>query len=132
MRKAAGKALSLLGYENAELSVLVTGDLKMRALNRYYRGIDRTTDVLSFPMLEAEGSRAEGVTDVPLALGDIVISAPKAAAQAKEYGHGIDDEMLALLVHGILHLIGYDHEKGPAESRRMKAKERQLIRLLKP
>ena len=109
----------------------------MRALNRRYRGLDSTTDVLSFSMLEG-GQTGRGAADKvraaagpPVVLGDVVISAPKAAAQALEAGHSTLDEMLALLVHGILHLIGYDHESGPAERRKMKRRERDLLEIMK-
>ncbi|MHB8174651.1 MAG: rRNA maturation RNase YbeY, partial [Nitrospirota bacterium] len=89
------KALSSLGYQDAELSILITGDRKMRSLNRQWRGMDSTTDVLSFSMLEGDGlARA---SDAPIVLGDIVISAPKALAQALEAGHPLEDELLFLL-----------------------------------
>lgn len=105
----------------------------MRLLNRQYRGVDRTTDVLSFSMLEGEAghSFAEKEGGPPLALGDIVISAPQAMRQAEEIGHPLEDELVFLMVHGILHIIGYDHEAGPAEARKMYAKQREVIKLLK-
>ena len=132
LRRAAASALSLLGLSSAELSITVTGDRKMRTLNRQYRGVDRTTDVLSFSMLEAEeAGPSEKAGGPPLALGDIVISAPQAMRQAEELGHPLEDELIFLTVHGILHIIGYDHEAGPAEARKMYAKQREVIRLLK-
>lgn len=116
----------------------------MRALNRSYRAVDRTTDVLSFSMLEGAGVGTESSLDEPpagtseslkdappLALGDIVISAPRALVQAGELGHGIEDELIFLLVHGILHLIGYDHEGPRPERLRMERIQRKLIRLIK-
>jgi probable rRNA maturation factor len=122
-----------MGLEGAELSVLVVGDRKMRALNREYRGMDRTTDVLSFSMLEGEGGGGSlmGGEDMPLVLGDVVISAPMAASQAEALGHSLEREMIFLLVHGILHLAGYDHERSKADERKMLKKQRELMELLK-
>jgi probable rRNA maturation factor len=126
-----------LGFQDAELSVLVTGDRKMRALNRAYRGMDKTTDVLSFPAMPGEELSALRETPPgtsggrpPVVLGDIVISAPKAFAQAAERGHPFEEELLFLLAHGLLHLVGYDHETGPADKNRMFKKQRELIRRL--
>jgi len=110
--------------EGAELSVLVTGDTKMRQLNRAYRGLDKTTDVLSF-------AGAPGWDGPPVALGDVVISAPRALAQAAERGHTLADEMLFLLAHGILHLAGYDHEATAAERRKMERAQDKLFALMK-
>lgn len=93
----------------------------MRALNRRYRGKDRTTDVLSFPMREGKGPR----TASPL-LGDIVISVPEAERQARADGEALQKAVDRLLVHGFLHLLGYDHERGGAEAIRMEARERVL------
>ena len=98
----------------------------MRRLNRQYRGLDKTTDVLSFPLCEA------GVPQPGDALGDIVISIPRAAAQAEEYGVSFRNELLRLLLHGLLHLIGYDHEKNAYQRQRMQRKEKELIDALAP
>jgi probable rRNA maturation factor len=133
LRKAARKALTSLSLEDAELSVLITGDTKMRTLNRTYRGVDRTTDVLSFATSDV-GRDAPGAPkkDAPPAvLGDVVISAPRAEAQAAERRHGLDDEMLFLLAHGILHLAGYDHEGTAAERRKMEKRQGALFALMK-
>ena len=126
LRQAAMMALSSLGCADAELSILITGDMKMRRLNRQWRGIDRTTDVLSFAMLE--GDAPARIKGAPLVLGDIVISAPKALAQALEAGHSLEEELLFLLVHGILHIFGYDHEMGGREKQRMERKQKELLR----
>lgn len=93
----------LVAGPNWEVSVSLVGDGEMQKLNRQWRGIDRTTDVLSFPMLE---EWEEG----PNLLGDIVISLPVATRQAQEYGHSLLRELAFLAVHGILHLLGRDHE----------------------
>lgn len=110
------KELSSLAIRNAkghgfekhcELSVLLTDDAEVRVLNRRYRRKDRTTDVLSFPLLE--GKKMKNPTEGPVALGDVVISVPQALRQASEQGKEPRQELALLLVHGILHLLGYDH-----------------------
>jgi rRNA maturation RNase YbeY len=93
----------------------------MQRLNAAYRGNDRPTDVLAFAM--REGKRAAGDEGT---LGDVVISLDTAQRQAASRGHSVDEEVTTLLIHGILHLLGYDHERSPAEARRMKKKEREL------
>jgi len=95
----------------------------MRALNRRHRGVDSTTDVLSFPQLD-------GFPSPPgprLMLGDIVINLHKAERQAEEYGVPFYDELKRLLIHGLLHLLGYDHEQGKEAERKMQKKTRQLF-----
>lgn len=98
----------------------------MRSLNRRYRGKDRTTDVLSFSLREGAFPRVQ-----PDILGDIVISVPVAVRQAREQGHSPGREIERLLVHGLLHLAGHDHERGGEEAERMRRKERQLLRVLR-
>jgi len=95
----------------------------MRALNRLYRGMDKTTDVLSFSLLEGRFPHIQ-----PEVLGDIVISIPVAVRQATESGHSLSHELDSLLVHGLLHVLGYDHELGPREAARMKRMEQRLLR----
>jgi len=121
IRASLRKLLSLTGQRNAEVSVLLVGDTAMRSLNRRYRGRDRTTDVLSFPLREGRFSRIQ-----PQVLGDIVLSLPTAARQAKAAGESYYSEIERLLVHGYLHLLGYDHERSRAEARRMDGRERRL------
>jgi len=99
-----------------EVSVLITGDDQVHELNREFRAIDRTTDVLSFPA-EAE---AEDF------LGDIAISLPQAKAQAVEYGHSLKRELCFLVLHGTLHLLGYDHID-EADAKTMFALQTQLL-----
>lgn len=111
--------------EGAELSVLLVNDRRMRMLNRQYRGKDKTTDVLSFAMREGEQMPGE-----PMLLGDVVISLPTAGRQAAEKGHPLEREVAILLIHGILHLLGYDHEQGEREARRMERLERKLLKKL--
>lgn len=106
---------------------MLVGDKRMRGLNLAYRGIDRTTDVLSFSQLE--GSTI--IVGAPADLGDIVISPAQAARQAAERGVSLDRELALLLIHGLLHLIGYDHEKDRSQARKMKNKEKELMDALK-
>lgn len=110
----------------AIISVLLVGDKRMRALNLAYRGMDRTTDVLSFSQLEGIPMNRGAAN-----LGDIVISPDQAARQAMDRGVGFQQELAILLVHGLLHLIGYDHEKNSYQARKMKRKEKELLDALK-
>ncbi|MBI5816744.1 MAG: rRNA maturation RNase YbeY [Nitrospinae bacterium] len=125
LRGAAAVILESLELGNTELSVLVTGDKEMWGLNLRYRGKDKPTDVLSFSQTEGEFGDIE-----PGVLGDVVISVDTAQRQADEKGHSLQREMDILLIHGILHLAGYDHEKGRSEAAKMKAKEKQLLAAL--
>ncbi|MGA1844298.1 MAG: rRNA maturation RNase YbeY [bacterium] len=121
MRRVVERIFGVLGLQTQEVSILFVSDRYVRRLNKCYRGIDQPTDVLAFSMREGEW------TDIqPQLLGDVVISVETAARQAKEVGHGLDRELTILLVHGILHLLGYDHmEKRDAE--RMQAQERVVL-----
>lgn len=97
----------------------------MRKLNRTYRQRDYATDVLAFPMQEASHS--------PLAfVGDVVICVPVALAQATRFGNSANEEILRLLIHGVLHLLGYDHETTEREAKRMKRKEHVIFNRLSP
>ena len=120
------RILSLLEQTKAELSIMFVGDRRMKQLNTQYRDIRRTTDVLSF-----ESAIPFIPDDADNALGDIVISVPKAEAQAKEYGSGFYDEITRLLIHGTLHLLGYDHEQTEYTARKMRKKEEELIDAIK-
>lgn len=118
LKRAVRKSLQSEGFEGpAEVSIVLTDDAEIHVLNREYRGIDRPTDVLAFSQLEGETFHQESG---PVALGDIVISVETAARQATEAGHSLQDEIDLLVVHGVLHLLGYDDqtEDGAAEMRR--------------
>jgi probable rRNA maturation factor len=109
--------------ETASLTILLTGDEKLRQLNRQFLGIDAPTDVLSFPAGETDPDTGEYY------LGDVVISFPRAQAQAQERGHSTAEELDLLVVHGVLHLLGYDH--ADAEERdRMWAVQQQVLNQL--
>ena len=115
-----------MGYPDSELSLAIVGDRSIRGLNRLYLGRDNSTNVISFAM--QEGLFA-GVN--PQILGDVVISAVTCAREAEEGGISFASRLHFLLLHGILHLAGYDHERsGEAEARRMEEREREIVSLL--
>jgi probable rRNA maturation factor len=117
--------------EDVEVGVLWADDAYIRTLNRDYRGKDCATDVLSFAMQD-EGEDEPVLEDDPLAeilLGDIVISLETAQRQAEEYGHGMDREIAFLLVHGMLHLLGYDHGE-ESERQVMRQEEEKILAAL--
>jgi len=114
-----------LGYTESELSVLIVDDSEMARLNLQYRQIAHAADVLSFPMLEGEFS---GIA--PEMLGDVVISAQTAQTMSLETGTEFESVLDLLLIHGILHLLGIDHEAGPAEAKEMKIKTAELLEML--
>ena len=114
--------------EETEMSLLVTDDGTVQRLNRDYRGKDCTTDVLSFS-LSLEGEPFVLPPDSTRHLGEAVISYPQAARQAVEVGHAVSGELLLLAVHGVLHLLGYDHEKRMDE-RRMMPRQKAIISAL--
>lgn len=123
----AQTTLNALGLPDSELAVTIVGDRSIRALNRDYLGKDRPTNVISFALNEGECS---GIN--PDVLGDVVISAATAAREAAEGDLPFFERLSFLLLHGILHLAGYDHERnGPEEAARMEAKERELFDLLR-
>jgi probable rRNA maturation factor len=99
----------------------------MRRLNTRFRGIKRSTDVLSFPLLDGLRLNRAKKTCGPLLLGDIVICVPKASAQAKEEGTTFHKETQRLLVHGLLHLVGYEHDTNAYQKRKMEDKEKELL-----
>lgn len=131
------KVLELEGCEEEyEVSISFVNNEEIRSLNEEYREIDSPTDVLSFPMMEFEDEDflSEDMQDDPdaeyideeLALGDIVISMEKAKEQAEEYGHSFERELAFLLTHGMLHLLGYDHEDDASEKEMFKKQEAYL------
>ena len=100
-----------LPVERIELGLVIGDDAQLHELNRQYRGIDAPTDVLSFAMTEGEGNRPFVLpAGVPLHLGDVIVSYPRAIDQAQAAGHSVEEELDLLVVHGVLHLLGYDHD----------------------
>ena len=111
-----------------EVSLVFTDSETVKQLNRDYRGVDEYTDVLAFYMLPQKGADSSfalppnGVTR----LGEVIISYPQAIEQAREQGHSTERELALLIIHGILHLLGYDHEE-PEEEAEMRTREKGLL-----
>jgi len=129
VRKIVRQVLKVEGVPSPyEVSLVFTDSDTVQRLNRDYRGVDEPTDVLAFYMLPQKGTASsfalppDGVTR----LGEVIISHPQAVAQAKEQGHSPERELALLIIHGILHLLGYDHEK-PEEESKMRERERELL-----
>jgi len=126
--------LKLLAFDRCELSLVMTGDPTMRELNRIFRAKDHSTDVLSFPQLESWFVEGDQLTQdckrMPRPLGDVVISVDTALRQAEQLGVTPESRLRTLLIHGVLHLVGYDHEKSRVDARRMFARERELTAAL--
>lgn len=121
--------------DDVEVSLTITDNAGIHEQNLAVRGIDRPTDVLSFPLLECDEDGTliiyeEDILDGSVCLGDIMISAEKAVSQAEEYGHSSLREFAFLTVHSMLHLLGYDHEKGEMEEKEMFKKQEDILRLL--
>src|SRR6478735_1298142 len=129
VRREADQMLVELELSHAELSVLLTNDAQIHALNLEHRQKDKPTDVLSFPL--DEGGGADGFVSGTRVLGDVVISLDTAARQARGRKRELLPEVRLLLAHGLLHLLGYDHGD-PAEKREMDAMTRRLVRAVQP
>jgi len=123
LHKKTELILNALGCNLHELSIVIMNDAQIQALNQTYRGISRPTNVLAFPMQEGEFS---GIT--PDLLGDVVISAQTARKEADAAGITLDERISQLLVHGILHLLGYDHETAPDDADEMETKSLEILR----
>ena len=133
IRKAVRTALAAEGVDfPCEVDVLVTGDAEIHALNREARQVDKSTDVLSFPAFDLRPGELPGPEDADpgtglVPLGDMMISLEHVAAQAKEYGHSNRRELGYLVVHSVLHLLGYDHvDEGPMKAQ-MRAREEAIL-----
>lgn len=120
--------------QNCDVCVMITDDENIHGLNLEHRNVDRPTDVLSFPMLELSPGQKIEVNPLEIdastgavMLGDIVISADRARAQAKEYGHSEEREFAFLTTHGILHLLGYDHEKGEEDEKLHFSRQEEIL-----
>jgi probable rRNA maturation factor len=119
LKTAALRILQLVEQDESELSVALIGNAEMRKLNARFRNKDYPTDVLSFPV-------EEGLPGPVRLLGDVIISVDKARQQAKERGRSLGEEIIALLIHGILHLLGYDHERSAKDARIMTRLEKKI------
>lgn len=125
--RAVNATLRYEGFgRDAEVSVTFTDNEKIHTRNREYRGIDRPTDVLSFPMDDEDYDDGECAV-----LGDIVLSLEKADEQSKEYGHSFEREAAFLTVHSMLHLLGYDHETGEADEKEMFRRQDAIMAAMK-
>jgi probable rRNA maturation factor len=117
--------------DNVEVSVSFVDNEEMRKLNKYYRGIDKPTDVLSFPLAEFEETydkieKIDQESEEVQPIGDIVISLEKALEQSMEYGHSFEREVAYLTAHSMLHLLGYDHQT-EEERKIMRQKEKEIM-----
>lgn len=126
LRRRGALLLRSLGRSREELVLSLVGDDEMRALNAEHRGKRRATDVLSFSLLEGEHGEHRGRL-----LGDVVISVDTAARQARQARRSLDERVTKLLIHGVLHVVGHDHEHDD-EARAMRSEERRLWRLVRP
>jgi len=134
LRNIALKALEAEGIVSpTEMGLVITNSKIIQKLNRTYRGEDKPTDVLAFHMVPGTSQESElrfvGPPDGVHHLGEVVISYPQAVRQAQEQGHGVAQELALLIVHGVLHLLGYDHEL-PEEEQQMKARENEILERL--
>ena len=129
IRAAVEATLDYEQYANpAEVSITFTDNEDIHALNQKFRGVDRPTDVLSFPLFDYEGESEEPPVDELIGmLGDVVLSLEQAARQAEEYGHSFEREVAFLTVHSMLHLLGYDHETGDEDEADMRARQRAIM-----
>lgn len=134
IKKAVNMALKAEGVEeDCVISVMLTDDEGIRAVNSEFRGIDRATDVLSFPLNElvpgefdAEYCERDFETGAVM-LGDMMISVPRCEEQGNEFGHGYEREIMYLTVHSVLHLLGYDHVDEAEMKKQMRSREKEIM-----
>lgn len=132
VRRAIEATLDYEQFGNAcEVSVTFTDNEGIHELNKKFRGVDRPTDVLSFPLFDYEGESEEPPVDELFGmLGDIVLSLEQAKRQAEEYGHSFEREVAFLTVHSMLHLLGYDHETGEEDEAEMRQKQTAIMEIM--
>jgi probable rRNA maturation factor len=123
LKKVAQKVLGIVEQDQAELCLVLTGNAEIQGLNAKFRKKDYPTDVLSFPAGDELPARMQ-------LLGDVVISVEKARDQAKQRGRTLDEEIVTLLIHGIVHLLGYDHERSANDARIMDRLEKKIYKAL--
>ena len=129
IRRAIEETLSYEGFKNnAEISVTFTDNEGIRKLNREFRGLDKPTDVLSFPLTDYEAVNVPCADEICGSLGDVVLSLERAKEQADEYGHSFDREIAFLVVHSMLHLLGYDHETGEEDELDMRQRQSEILK----
>lgn len=125
VKRKLGRVMTYLNCEDRELSVVFANDETLHELNRAYRNKDRPTNVLAFPQQPI----ADGGPSAIL-LGDVVVSLPTAVREAETLGQPLESRVVYLLVHGLLHLLGYDHEQGAVERQRMETLEQEILAYL--
>jgi rRNA maturation RNase YbeY len=125
IRQRLKKVLNDLGCHDGELSILFTDDRQMATLNRKYRGRNGSTNVLAFPM--ENGTTPNMASRM---LGDIVVSVDTASAQSQESGKSVEETIYQLLIHGLLHLLDYDHERSTADADRMEKEQARLLAMM--
>ena len=132
VREAIEATLDFEDFRNVcEVSVTFTDNDGIHELNKKFRGVDKPTDVLSFPLFDYEGESEEPpIDEIINNLGDIVISLERAQEQAAEFGHSFERETAFLCVHSMLHLLGYDHERSDEEDAEMRAKQREIMEIM--
>ena len=127
IRRAVNAALKYEEFEReCEVSVTLVDNEAIHALNLEARGVDRPTDVLSFPMFDDDFDNGEASI-----LGDIVLSLERAREQAQEFGHSLEREIAFLTVHSVLHLLGYDHELSEEDEKQMFFKQEEILKIMK-
>ena len=130
IRRSVIAALEYEGYENdCEISITLTDNKGIHAINKQFRNIDAPTDVLSFPLVEYEETEEPPVDEENM-LGDIIISLERAEEQANEFGHSFEREVSFLTVHSMLHLLGYDHVNSEEEDKEMRRRQSEIMKNL--
>ncbi len=134
LESVAGQVLSAERVsEESELSLVIVGQDKIQQLNKIYLGRDGTTDVISFPMLSEQSEGETGIFITPpdgiQHLGEVVVSYPQAVIQAEEHNHNVKKEIAILVIHGVLHLLGYDHDT-PGVIKDMRAREAEIMKMI--
>ena len=130
VRRSVIAALEYEGFgADAEISLTFTDNAGIQVLNRDFRGIDKPTDVLSFPLTDYAGT-ALPIDEPEFSLGDIVISLERANEQAEEFGHSFEREVAFLTVHSMLHLLGYDHETGEEDETDMRRRQTEILDMM--
>lgn len=129
VRRAVEATLDYEQYGNpCEVSVTFVDNDEIHAMNKKFRGVDKPTDVLSFPLFDYDGTSEEPPVDEMMGmLGDIVLSLEQAEEQAREYGHSFEREVAFLTVHSMLHLLGYDHETSEADDADMRHRQSEIV-----
>lgn len=127
LKRAGEHVMAILGDEKDEAGLVLVDDASIHELNREHRGVDSPTDVLSFALDEGDDGDVSGSDDDwPHLVGDVIISVERAEAQRVEYGHSLEREIVYLLVHGLLHLYGFDHIE-EADRRLMREREEEIM-----